>query len=128
MNSSPSRITSLKPGEVFVFGANEAGIHGAGAAKQALKFGAKYGHYGRRNQTYGIPTKDKDIKTLPLESIDGHVARFIVHATCNPDTTFLVTEIGCGLAGYQPEQIAPMFRNIPENIILPESFNSILNS
>jgi len=126
MIPSPENITSLQPNEVFVFGANEAGIHGAGAAKMALRWGAKMGQFGRMGQTYGVPTKDIDIQTIPLCRIDNHVACFIAHATLRPETIFLVTEIGCGLAGYEPRDIAPMFFFVPPNVRLPQRFIDIL--
>jgi hypothetical protein len=128
MNPSPPRITSLAPGEIFVYGANEAGIHGSGAANQALKWGGKMRQYGFSCKTYGIPTKDRDIETLPLAHISIHIIHFIDFATKRPELTFLVTEIGCGLAGYEPKQIAPMFRVTPGNVHLPPSFVKILKS
>lgn len=117
-------ITTLKPNQVFVFGSNEAGIHGAGAAYTAYKkFGARIGrgegHYG---QSYAIPTKDKDLNVLPIGKIKPYVKRFLDYAKDMPDLQFLVTAIGCGLAGYKPEQIAPLFKDIPENVVLPEEF------
>lgn len=122
--NSPANITKLEPDEVFVFGANEAGIHGAGAARQALRWGAKYCHHGRMGQTYGIPTKDRHVRTLPLSSIADHVAIFLQHAKAHPETKFLVTEVGCGLAGYKPHQIAPMFSGHSANVLLPQSFTT----
>lgn len=110
--------------EVFVYGANEAGIHGAGAAKAAMRWGAKYGKYGFCGQTYGIPTKDSNIETMALEKIKIYVDAFLIFATEHPELVFLVTPIGCGLAGYSAKDIAPMFRralNI-ENVVLPEEF------
>lgn len=126
MIPSPANITSLQPNEVFVFGANERGIHGAGAAKLALQWGAKMGSDGLMGQTYGICTKDKDIKTLPLSRIEQYVSEFLWEAETRPQLTFLVTEIGCGLAGLTPEMIAPMFRNAPDNVRLPQRFIDIL--
>ncbi len=106
---------------VFVFGSNLAGRHGAGAAKFALEHrGAIYGRgEGRQGNSYGIPTKDRDIRTLPLEEIQKGVERFLNYARNNPDMTFQVTKIGCGLAGYKEEQIAPMFEGAPYNCVLP---------
>lgn len=124
-----SRITELEPYQVFVFGSNEKGVHGAGAAKQAVKFGAKYGEgIGQYGQTYAIPTKDSNIQTLPLERIKAYVNIFTAHAKRNQDWEYLVTEIGCGLAGYQPEDIAPLFKDALKlyNVILPKSFYQIL--
>lgn len=128
---SSSKITELKENEIFVFGSNEAGIHGAGAAKIAKeKFGAIQGiGEGEQGQTYAIPTKDKDIKTLDILEIRKYVLEFIEHAKKNPDKIYLVTEIGCGLAGYEPYQIAPFFSGAIEleNVYLPKRFWDILN-
>lgn len=126
-NPSPDLITSLKPNEVFVYGANEAGIHGAGAAKQAMEFGAVWGKYGRSGQSYGIPTKNKRIETLSINEIQDHVIDFLLHSGCEKETTFLVTAIGTGLAGFEPRDIAWMFLHSPDNVLLPKSFLTILN-
>ena len=130
MRHSPKLILSLEPNQVFVFGANEAGIHGAGAAKMALRWGAEYDHYGRMGRTYGIPTKDMFIHTLPPEAIKAHVITFLAHALAHPDDEFLVTEIGCGLAGLSPLVIAPMFRLAMDepNIRLPKIFIDCLQA
>jgi hypothetical protein len=129
MRFTPSNITQLKPYEVFVFGSNEAGIHGAGAARMAHKlFGAEMGKgFGIAGQTYAIPTKDYNIKTLSIDAIEIYVEAFIEEAKNYPYLTFLVTEIGCGLAGWMPKDIAPMFKGASENIILPESFWKVIN-
>jgi len=112
---------------IFVFGSNLAGRHGAGAAKDAHeKYGAVYGqgigHYGN---SYAIPTKDKFLKTLPLDKIQVHVNEFIRYANANPKFEFEVTRIGCGLAGYTDEQIAPMFRDAPMNCFLPKGWRAM---
>ena len=104
---SENKIYQLYDNEIFVFGSNEAGYHGAGAAQLAyFLFGAEHrrgeGLYGR---SYAIPTKDYDIRTLPLEKICMYVQRFLDTAMQNPQFDFLVTEIGCGLAGYKVEDI-----------------------
>ena len=126
MKYTPENITHLEPNQIFVYGANSAGIHGAGAAKLALKWGAKHGMAGLVGQTYGIPTKDKKIQTLPLDKIQVHVNDFLATAFSHPEYEFLVTKIGCGLALYQPKDIAPLFKIIKtgvfENVILPEEF------
>lgn len=129
MRTTNPNITKLSLLEVFVFGSNESGIHGAGAAKQALKFGAKMGvGIGANGNTYAIPTKDKNIETLPLSKIKVYVAEFIEHTELYPEYKFLVTQIGCGLAGYTPENIAPLFLKAitKENIYLPIEFWNIL--
>jgi hypothetical protein len=122
-------INELKDKEIFVFGSNEAGIHGKGAAKQAKRWGAKNGiGEGLSGHTYAIPTKNKDIETLSLHKIQKYVNRFIEYAFWHSELTFLVTKIGCGLAGYKEEDIAPMFYDAvgKKNIILHESFRKIL--
>lgn len=110
--------------KVFVFGSNEAGIHGAGAALFARKYhGAIYGQgEGLQGNSYGIPTKDARIRTLPLHIIAVYVRHFKEFAAANPDMTFQVTPIGCGLAGYTPEDIGPMFVGSPSNCIMPPEF------
>lgn len=124
-------ITELKPNEVFVFGSNEIGKHGKGAAKTALKWGAKWGQgVGLMGKTYGIPTKGNDMsKSLTLKRIEKYVYQFIDFAKTRPDLMFLVTEIGCGLAGYKPYDIAYMFNDAMDmdNVYLPESFIKLLS-
>lgn len=129
MKTTPDNITELKPNEVFVFGSNESGIHGAGAAKLAYnKFGAEWGNgVGMQGQSYAIPTKDFDIRTLSLDIIKHYVDEFMETAKYNPSINFLVTQIGCGLAGYSPKEIAPLFRGHTDNIILPQAFLDILS-
>lgn len=127
--TTPDNITRLLTSEVFVFGSNIAGIHEAAAAKTALKFGATMGRcHGIDNQTYGIPTKDEKLNVLSLERIAKYVNNFIFDAANYPEQTFLVTKIGCGLAGYAPEQIAPLFKDAIDvpNIHLPEEFWKVL--
>lgn len=113
---------------IFVFGSNLAGRHGAGAARHALAaWGAIYGQgEGLQGQSYAIPTKDMQIQTLSLEDIEGRVATFCEFALSRPDLTFELTAIGCGLAGYKPHQIAPMFRVAPGNVRLPVVFVEVL--
>jgi len=123
---SPAFINSLKEDEIFVFGSNLSGIHGAGAAKQAMKWGAEWCNpFGKQGQTYAIPTKDKHIRlTLPPHEIGLFVDMFILYAKSNPGLKFLVTEIGCGLAGLKARDVAPLFKEAIEvhNIYLPRSF------
>lgn len=123
---TPDNITSLQPGEVFVFGSNESGIHGAGAALLATnEFGAKLGQgFGFSVQSFAIPTTNWQIRTLDKERIDFYVDRFIEYAELHPELTFYVTEIGCGLAGYEPKDIAPMFYWAKQlkNVYLPARF------
>lgn len=110
--------------KVFVFGSNEAGIHGAGAAKTAMEkyempYGKSYGHYGN---AFGIPTKNERIQTLDLNVIHLYVNGFIAFAMGRPKLTFKVTRIGCGLAGYNNMDIAPMFRGAPKNCQFDEAW------
>ena len=122
---TPENITHLEPNEVFVFGSNYAGQHGKGAALTALrKFGARSGQgMGLMGQSYGISTKGWRMDVLPLPKIGVQVERFLRFAHAHPELKFLVTEIGCGLAGYRPRHIAPLFgSDIPENVSLPASF------
>lgn len=123
---TPDLITEINEGEVFVFGSNQAGKHGKGAARTALKWGAKWGQAeGLQGKTYGIPTKNASItKTLTIDVIGTYIYSFIDFAIQNPKLKFYVTEIGCGLAGYSPKDIAPLFKNAMsiKNIYLPLRF------
>ena len=114
---TPDYIKSLAQKEIFVFGSNQSGRHGKGAAKTALGWGAVWGQAeGLQGRTYGIPTKNSSItETLELNEIKPYVDRFIDFAKTRPDLIFLVTEVGCGLAGYKDEDIAPMFKGFPDN-------------
>lgn len=109
---------------IFVFGSNLAGRHGKGAALAArLSHGAQYGQgIGRQGNAYAIPTKDKYLKSLDLTSIRVFVADFIRYARDHPELQFTLTAIGCGLAGYKPADIAPMFSNAPANVNQPREF------
>lgn len=109
---------------IFVFGSNLAGRHGAGAALWARQErGAIYGQgEGPQGDAYAIPTKDAHLRTLPLGVIAVHVGVFLAYASAHPDLTFELTPVGCGLAGYKPAQIGPMFKGAPANVILPASF------
>lgn len=123
---TPDKITKLNDNEIFVFGSNLSGRHGKGAAKIALGWGARYGQAsGIQGKTYGIPTKDASIRrTLTIEEIKPFVDEFIEWAKYHSENIFYVTEIGCGLAGLKPKEIAPLFKetvNI-DNIHLPARF------
>jgi len=126
MRTTPDDIKKLEQGYIFVFGSNLSGRHGKGAAKTALGWGAKWGQgAGLQGRTYGIPTKDASIRrTLTVIEIKPFVDEFIEFAKNNPNLIFLVTEIGCGLAGHKQKDIAPLFANAIdiENIYLPEKF------
>ena len=113
---------------IFVFGSNLAGRHGAGSALKALEFGAKIGiGEGIQGKTYAIPTKDENLKTLPLSQINEYVHMFLKYAKAHPWLTFYVVEIGCGLAGYKPWQIAPMFSGHTSNVLLSPKFESFVS-
>lgn len=118
-------ITALAPGEIFVFGSNLEGAHGGGAARLAWKkWGAVWGQgTGLQGQTYGIPTMHGG-----PEAIRPYVEEFIRFASSHPQMTFLVTEVGCGIAGFTPAAIAPLFANAVDvpNIHLPRRFWDIL--
>lgn len=124
--TTPETIKALKEGQVFVFGSNLGGKHGKGAAKTAMGWGAKYGQAnGLQGKTYGISTKDKSVRrVLSIKEIKPIVDEFIEFAKKNPHLTFLVTEIGCGLSGYKPKDIAPLFEEAVDvfNIHLPARF------
>lgn len=110
--------------EIFVFGSNYRGAHGAGAAFTAVqKHGARSGcAEGIQGQSYAIPTKDKELKPLPLVLILHHVLTFLAFAAEHPGLRFNMTRIGCGLAGYQDADIAPMFAGASSNVILPAAW------
>ncbi len=121
IRTTPDMITSLAPNEVFVFGSNLAGMHGGGAARMAhLYFGAVMGNGdGIQGQSYAIPTMQGGVDT-----IRPYVDKFIAYARKHPDRQFLVTRIGCGIAGFSPDEIAPLFSDARdvENISLPQDF------
>jgi len=109
---------------IFVFGSNEAGRHGRGAALEAkLHWGAQqWVGRGRTGQAYAIPTKNSQLRVLMLPMIQLYVGFFLEYARQRVELTFLLTKIGCGLAGYQESDIAPMFKNAPKNVIKPENW------
>ena len=124
--TTPEIIKTISENEVFVFGSNLSGRHGKGAAKTALGWGAKYGQAsGIQGKTYGIPTKDASIRrTLSIEEIKPFVDDFIEWAKYHSGNIFYVTEIGCGLAGLKPKEVAPLFKEAinVDNIYLPARF------
>ena len=124
---TPDRISELRENEVFVFGSNLAGAHGGGAARLAYnRFGAVWGQgVGMQGQSYAIPTMHGGV-----EAIKPYVDEFAQYAKTHPELKFFVTQIGCGIAGFIPEEIAPLFREAldVENVILPKVFVEILQS
>lgn len=113
---------------IFVFGSNLAGRHGKGAALEARSiWGAKYGvGRGRTGDAYAIPTKDEQLGSLALAHIEREVQEFVEYARYHKELKFIVTRIGCGLAGYTNEQIAPMFRGAPSNCEFSPEWESFL--
>ena len=113
--------------EIFVFGSNLAGRHGRGSAREAYeKHGATHGAggaWGLQGRSYAIPTKDKNIRTMPLNEIEPYVKRFVEFAKEHPEMNFNIVAIGCGLAGYKPDQIAPMFLGAPTNCHFIDDWN-----
>ena len=122
---TPDFIIELKENEIFVFGSNLEGMHGGGAARLAHeKFGAIWGQgVGLQGQSYGIPTMHGGV-----EDIKPYVDEFIEFAKSHPELTFLVTRIGCGIAGFRDVEIAPLFKECikMENICLPKSFHEYI--
>lgn len=122
---SPDLINNLKDNEIFVFGSNLEGMHGGGAARIAYNnFGAVWGQgVGLQGQSYGIPTMHGGV-----DVIKPYVDEFINFAKSHPELKFLVTRIGCGIAGFRDEEMAPLFKDAfeIENIYLPKSFYDIL--
>lgn len=115
---------------IFVFGSNLAGRHGKGAALWARQHrGAVYGvGEGRMGQSYALPTKDRVLRTLPLEYIERYsVHNFLAYARAHKNETFELTPVGCGLAGYSHNEVAPLFRNAPANVVLPAEFKAVLS-
>lgn len=118
---TPERISELKPNEIFVFGSNLSGSHGGGAALLAYeRFGAIWGQgVGLQGQSYGIPTMHGGV-----DAIKPYVDEFIEFAKAHPEYKFLVTKVGCGIAGFTTREMAPLFQDAidVENIILPKEF------
>ena len=123
---TPEFITELKPNEIFVFGSNLAGQHIGGAAHIAHeKFGAVWEQgVGRQGQCYAIPTMQGGVET-----IEPYVDKFCEYVWCHPELTFLVTRIGCGIAGFKDEEIAPLFADLidTDNVSLPQQWVDIIH-
>jgi len=113
---------------IFVFGSNEAGKHGAGAALYARRHcGAKTGvGFGPSGNSFAVPTKDHHIKTLPFAKVSAYVRAFVEYATCHPELEFKVTALGCGLAGFRHDEIARLFAAAPDNCSFDEAWNPYL--
>ena len=133
MRYTPETIINLEPNQIFVFGSNLQGVHGAGAARLAHeRFGADYGvGEGMTGRSYALPTKDENIKTRSLTKIQESFCSFIKCVLDNPHLDFLLTKVGCGLAGYSTDDIADVFWfsleyngqvKIPRNLCVPKEF------
>ena len=118
METTPELVSDLRPDDVFVFGSNAGGLHGGGAARIAHeRFGAVWGEgHGHHGQTYAIDTMS-GLETLAREAGD-----FVAYASAHPELRFLLTPVGCGIAGYTPAQVAPLFAGIPANVTVPAAF------
>lgn len=118
-------------GEIFVFGSNLSGWHGAGAAKAARdNYGALVGvGVGFTGQSYAIPTKNYLVETMRLEQIVPFIQQFVHVTNTQQQMDFYITRVGCGLAGFKDEQIAPLFANCnPENCSMPEPWRVYLEN
>ncbi len=126
---TPDYITELAPNEIFVFGSNKEGQHAGGAAYYAMdRFGAKWGiGEGLVGNSYALPTMD-DL-TDPY-SIKPHVDTFIEFAKSHPEYVFLVTKVGCGIAGFEISEVAPFFKSALAlaNVMLPKEFVEYLET
>ena len=122
---TPNFINTLADGEIFVFGSNLQGMHRGGAARIAMEeFGAVWGQgVGLQGKCYAIPTMQGGVET-----IKPYVDEFIEFAKTHPEMRFLVTRIGCGIAGFKDSEIAPLFKDAVEveNICLPNTFWEVL--
>ena len=120
--------TDVPSGSVFVFGSNLARRHGAGAALHALKrYGAVRGvGVGATGRSYAIATKGHRLEVLSIKAIAEHAAGFVAYARHNRDTSFFLTRVGCGLAGYADADIAPLFVGLPKNVDIPFTWLSYL--
>jgi hypothetical protein len=115
---------------IFVFGSNRAGRHGKGDALTArLHHSAIYGQgEGLQGSSYGLPTKNEYIQSLPLAEVEKSVNRFLEFARAHPELNFNVAAVGCRLAGFKPEQIAPLFKDAPPNCYLHPEFIAVLKA
>jgi len=118
--------TDLAPNEIFIFGSNRAGRHGAGAAWFAYKeLGAKLGvGEGMTGRCYALPTKDENVETLPLSEIKKHIDNYYDFVIKAPSLVFLTTKVGTGYANLKIEDIAKLFQSYtwPSNVIFPQEF------
>ena len=124
MSSIPELIEDLKPNEFFVFGANLAGNHAGGAAKQASEsFGAEDGiGEGLTGQCYAFPTLERDMNKRGYRALEAARDRLNATARALPEKTFLLTRVGCGIAGYPEEKMKALFTDAPNNIVKPKGW------
>lgn len=122
--NTPENITELKPNEIFVFGSNYAGNHAGGAAALAQeRFGAEHGiAEGLTGRSYAFPTLYMDMKKRTKKGLEASAGRLFSTARALPEKMFLLTKVGCGIAGFTEEEMASLFVDAPENIIKPLSW------
>ncbi|GEK87493.1 hypothetical protein LG322_10025 [Microbacterium aerolatum] len=122
MDTTPKVVEHLEPNEIFVFGSNAGGFHGGGAARVAHeRFGAVWGEgHGHHGQSYAIDTMSG------LEVLASEASNFVTYAEAHPELRFLLTPVGCGIAGHTPEEVAPLFAGLPDNVTVPASFAPFL--
>ena len=123
-----SIVKSLPEDTIFVFGSNLAGQHAGGAARTAQQhFGALKGvGRGWSGQSFAIPTMNEHLQQMPLSQIQHYVDDFKIYTKNHPKQKYFLTSIGCGVAGYTVEEIAPMFKGISHNVIFPVSFRAFV--
>jgi hypothetical protein len=123
MRYTPENITRLEPNEVFVFGSNLNGQHLGGGARQALEFGAVMGRgQGLWGSSYAFPTLDRQMQQIPLRNLAEYRDNFYLKAIQHPELTFLLTKVGCGIAGYQEQEMKELFKVKLSNVIYPEGW------
>ncbi|KAA8735425.1 hypothetical protein F4V57_01085 [Acinetobacter qingfengensis] len=122
------KVTALPNDQIFVFGSNLAGNHYRGAAKTALEnFGAMQGvGRGWSGQSFAIPTKNEHDQAMPLHQIQHYIDDFKIYTRNHAKLTYFVTGVGCGSTGFHLQDIAPLFKGISENVILPSRFKQFL--
>lgn len=124
MRYTPDNITELAENEVFCFGSNLSGKHGKGAALQAYRhFGAEYGvGEGLTGRCYAFPTLDYNLNQRTDAELTESIVKLIDTANANPELVFLLTKVGCGLAGYPEQYMHSLFYEMPLNIVKPEGW------
>lgn len=129
-DGDPSDVTPGPAPMVFVFGSNEVGKHGGGAARTALDdFGAVYGQgFGPQGNSFAVPTVSVPRVKITEASLRFYVEAFLLYATHHPELTFQVTQLGCGLAGWSADEVAPMFVDAPANCQFDTAWQSILGT